>query len=323
MLNQFARTLINYDLLIAPSSKEVRSIPPLSDVLELLDSYQKTNPTVWRYERSSRALRLAQMRIDYHKGYAVLLLTHSDLNGADPGFSNIDTGTTRLERKRAGEGLAASAHLVLSLNSSEPTRSVYRAVLEDIPGFGKTVIEPYITWLLKECSNYSFRDSSGRDKRFRPVPSLITHASETLRSALVSGAKIHELELISYKQNKTFDEDGVLKVESKSMILKVSTPQDETSMSQILNFVTRKAKSEGYTEVRLRMKQPSVVSRSDRQRTVLYGTGREDATEVVFGKIEEIRLDEPHDQCRDTISAEIELKMAQFLGSSVIENVRN
>lgn len=308
MINAKERWVFYYDKQLIPRPDGAPPLFKMQDMMELLYSRQQAGESVKLLNNKSAAIRIIDMKLDPDKKVAILLIQYADTNISDPAFSNLETGILRVEPKLEGEGVAVSAHLVISLESSQSNDSSYLALLEDVPGIGKTKIEPFLTSEFKNVSIYSFENEENRVKPCYPVANMDGFMAQTLRDDLAEGSLQH-IELVKPSpRGGDLDEPGFAREISRNIQIKPSKPYVGDEALGIINRIKEKAKNKGYLDMRIRFKKPQ-----GKQRSILIGTAREDAGDALYTKCDMIKVLNPLPQCLEKIRDDVSESITQLL----------
>jgi hypothetical protein len=129
-----------------------------------------------------------------------MFLRIADMTAPDAYFSNPTAGTSRVARKRKGEGRGFGAHLLVSLEEEPGRPHTYLTLLEKNHGLHRSHVERLLQAVLRgqykeDDEPFSCPDPSGaRDKEgkpkmvtFRPMLDFTGHPSETLLEELGAG----------------------------------------------------------------------------------------------------------------------------------------
>lgn len=264
-------------------------------------------------EAGTAAIRISKMVIDTKSRSAVMLLQYADTSVTDPSFLHLKKGKLRKEPKLEGEGVAVSAHILISLDSHDKLKTHYRVLLEDVPGLKRSKVSPFLRSEIKlVCDkDFEFEDELNNRKTrvYRPVAELLAIPSQALTKEIDAGLTVQGVEVIMKSpQGEALDEAGYYKVTSKKLIV---TLEKKTGIKATLKRLARKAKSEGYSDLKLRYR-----SNVGKQRTAEFGSTQSDLVDVLVGKSEEIKSLEDLDQCMGKIVASIKKGMIKILEDS-------
>lgn len=253
-------------------------------------------------------IRVADMRVNIEKKLASILFQYADKNVADPVFSDLSSGKLRQETKLNGEGIAISAHSLLSLEPTKPGGSEFKFLLEDVPGIGKTKIDRFLKHFLKTLLSGTYKEA-GTNKiiKTHPTASLEAFASKSLRDDLESGTLNH-IELTREIPIKVLDE----LTETGKIVntVRVKT-KDKTHGEQAVSFIN-KVKNYGkihrFDDVKVVFKRAN-----GKQKTVNFSCLREDAGDLCFGKVEQVQVGHDLSQCTSSIDATLLKEIKKLL----------
>src|SRR5690349_6653268 len=148
MLGAWERWIFIYDIMLTPLPEGAPLIPLRSIIEQLVPRYER-GESVKLLNRETAAIRIQQLRIHEQSSTTQLLINYADTQAVDPVFGHLETGELRLEPKLEGEGIAVSAHMLISLEP-HPTSGTYLVALEDVPGVGRSKLAPFLTSEFKE-----------------------------------------------------------------------------------------------------------------------------------------------------------------------------
>jgi hypothetical protein len=280
----------------------------MREAIPLVEQLQAGGEAVWLFQNERAAVRLAEMEIDHDLGIAVLLIHYSDMNASDPVFANLETGALRMEPKLAGEGVAISAHLLISIRPTNPTQDTYVTLLEDVPGLGRTKITPFLKAIFRLSSDFHFNGDDGKERKCRPVPDMVGHVSRRLRDDLEGGV-LNGFELVKYRHvNGEFDEAGFLEEKTRIVQVAVTQPLTGKPAVDLINLVKARALNAGYADMKVKFKRAEGP-----QKSVVVGTGREDAGDALSVNSTFLKVEEPLAQCSDAIRPDVVQKMKAML----------
>lgn len=299
MLEQFSRWFTHQSI-------EMRSIPEeaprqaFHTVVDDLLGYFESGNAVWMIDNDNAAVRIRDMEVDKKSGIAFLLLTYADKNIANPAFSNLETGDLRVEEKLEGEGVAVSAHVAIDLRDRAKTPFVNNVILEDVPGLGRTKIEPFLTYAFRKSSRLESDDGDGGILRFRPAVSMSGRMGETLKNDLSAG-KLSFVELIKFHEDGDgLDTEPSLQVDKAILRLRVTEEVGGRNAISLLNNLLPKAKLAGYTDIKVSWNHEAGKAKSKE-----FGTAREDAGDVLTLKTDKITVEIPLSQCEENLRKDI------------------
>lgn len=228
--------LIYFFELLVEVNKEAASPPPFSEVVEKFKIAFDNSTAVLELNKGSASIEILDMAIDADRQLVTFYLRHADKNGADVYFADPAAGTSRIERKREGEGRGFGGHFTVSLVPRAGTDTVYAAMLEGVPGINSSFVVRLLQSILRTmyranpnlfiCDDISgARDRHGAPKQvgFRPMLSLRGLPSTQFVADLEAGT-VQEVQLIEDKFGAQFGARPWLREEASIVKLKVHDP---------------------------------------------------------------------------------------------------
>lgn len=258
------------------------------------------------------AIRIIDVEYKRSDKVVVLLLQYADTNVTDPAFSDLKTGKLRVEPKLAGEGVAVSAHVAITLTPHDRLKKSYRFLLEEVPGLGRSTVSPFIRSELKEISKdlFEFKDAdeNNKTKKYLPAAEILGTPTQKLTEELEDGCILQGIELVQFTHSKPLiDEEGFYTEASRHIKL---VPH-KSGVSSIIDAVKQAwglARREGFNNVKLRYKHPQ-----GKQKTATMGSQIGDIEDALVVKCEAIRSDEVLAQCSEKIVRSVADKMVGLL----------
>lgn len=242
----------------------------------------------------SAAIRIRGLELDRHNEILFILFAYADKNVTDPVFENLDTGDLRTEPKLDGEGVAVSAHMAIDLRPVGQGVSSYRAVLEDVPGIGRSKIAPFMTYLFRQVPRVQWAAPDGSVKSCRPLFEINGRMSDTLRNDL-EGGRLSMIELVQHHvEGDGFDEEGAIVEQVRSLKLSIAPQGIGDNAIDFVNRIRGRARDMGYPNMKIRWTH-------GRQKSAEFGTAREDAGDVLVFKTTQMRSENPLSQCDEEI----------------------
>lgn len=246
--------------------------------------------------RNQDIVRLTAMDVRPRDKLAVLLFRRSDPNAAAPVFEHRKKGTLRKVAKEIDEAVAVSAHLFASLagikNRANPT---YRAILEEVPGLGRTYIQAVFHTLLTE-NLYHYTDRRGDKKETHSIPKLDGVKSEKVGGALKT-SHVSSVTLVRPGNVEGLDTAGLVVAREERMKLIIRAEPEKTLgvIKKIQNWMKTHDWKDALVEVEMPENRKRVVS-----------IAREaDAADILFIRSEPIDVGNPLDPCTDKINEEL------------------
>ena len=256
----------------------------------------------------SASIRVADIKVDTKSRLAAILFQYSDQKVADPVFSDLASGKLRQESKLHGEGVAISAHALISMTPTKSGASEYQLLLEDVPGIGKTKIEKFLKSFLKSLLTGTFKDkSTAKELITYPTVSLAAFASKTLRDDLEDG-KLSFVELTRELAIKDLDQlPETANIVNTIRVKAKDKPQGDQAIG-FINKITNYGKIHRFDDVKVVFKRAN-----DQQKTVNFKSLRQDSGDICFGKVEEIQVNHILGQCVSSIDGKLLTKMKALL----------
>lgn len=245
--------------------------------------------------------------------FLVLLFSYANVKGADPGFKNIKTRKNRTEQKKLDEGVAASAHLLISLKqSARKKHSYFPALLEDVNGLGKTKIQQAITAMVAARQRFQFKDEDGTVRAASARFEMIGLDDENVTDDAAGGHISHFVLIREKKDRPPFDDDLAVCITREEMKLKPSEEMlADGKIKKWLSKLSLAAKKKGFDRVQLHY-----VRKDGKNRSITFGTHREDAEDFLIKRIDKIPLKTVVGQTHDAPCGELVSAMVGHLRKS-------
>ncbi|MEY8769026.1 hypothetical protein AB6T85_01035 [Erwinia sp. ACCC 02193] len=306
MLSTLERWVSFYEFKVKPSHDEAPFLP-FADVVQKMQSLYNQGNAFKMSNNDTRAMRISDMNFNQADNCVTLLVQLCDTRMADPVFGDLNSGALREEPKLAGEGIAVSAHFLISCNPTHNSADHYKALVECVPGITKSSIEPFLNYIFrKSYYNEEFTSPlSGSVYKLRPVLDLFSHASETLEESLL-GSRLQGVRLVSTSKQESMDKNPYTDMVEKAIKLKIVKQPGVTGRKRLLASLRGRAVREGYNKL--------VISYSkDGKQTSVDLDVREDAATKLFTKMEKIILPDGIKQCEPSIHGDMEARMKRML----------
>lgn len=300
------------------NGKGTPGIPIEPTIKRLQALVRKGGALHWR-QHGVRGVTLDQVtskKLEDGTSVYILLFSCGDKEGADPGFKDLSTKKSRIERKRGQEGVGMSAHLVIHAKQVEITAGTiwYRAILEDVPTVGRSSILPAVNWFLKSSGAFKYADKHGVVKE--SAASWIIEAEEIQDVVDEAAAgRFQYFELIKTSvRGDFFDEDGEIVEDLDIKRVRLTEQVEDGALvragfkGRISGDIIKNAlksliaigRERNYDRFRI-----AYTRMDDKNRIVTYNTPREDAQDLMTKRIEHIVLKNPMDQCTDHVNNEL------------------
>lgn len=308
MLSNLERWVSILEFAIKPSHDEAPYLPFEQVIPRLINTY-RAGEAVKLYNNNTRALRISDLDYDEEAGVLTLLVQLSDQRMADPVFADLESGSLRREPKLDGEGIAVSAHFVISRDATQDSADHYKAIVECVPGITKSVFEPFLNAILRKAyENEEFQSPLTRKTyKLRPTLNVLSHASETFEQSLL-GSRLQGIRLVSTRREEPLDKNPYTDMIEKSVKLKIKKQPGVATRRRLLTSLKTRAQREGYTKL--------IVSYSKNgKQSSLDLDVREDAATKLFTKQEKIILPDGIEQCEAEIHADLQQRMIRVLNA--------
>lgn len=284
------------------------------DVIPYLSEAAQNKTAVYVTKSGTASLHVHTVDVCEDNDIVTILLHYTDKNLTDPAFKNMKSGKVRVEGKGAGEGIAVSAHLAISLKNYNSQRdSVYLALLEVVPGLNKTLIERALQAMFNgTISRPEWVDAE--NKKCRPSFSLSNLASESLAEGLKNN-RLDCITLISNRSDDNFDESELTVKETRVSFAVSNNVRGEVA-EKLMYKLGAKAKSKGYTTVQVKYN-----NQDGQTKTGTFKGIDENSLKLaagVFHKKAKVTTGDPIEQCQDVIHTEFMGK----INSLLLKNMR-
>lgn len=293
MLDLFARWILHLEVHMKSHPAEAPQLWLGVEVASLQMAVE-AGQAVQLINNESAAIRIRGLEHDRQNEILFILFAYSDKNVTDPVFENLDTGDLRTEPKLDGEGVAVSAHMAIDLRPIGQGVSSYKAVLEDVPGIGRSKIAPFMTYLFRQVPKAQWAAPDGSVKSCRPLFEINGRMSDTLRNDL-EGGRLSMIELVQHHvEGDAFDEEGAIVEQVRSLKLSIAPQGIGENPIDFVNRIRGRARDMGYPNMKIRWTH-------GRQKSAEFGTAREDAGDVLVFKTTQMRSEDPLSQCDEEI----------------------
>lgn len=237
------------------ATRSTMSLPvkPLIDLLEHINTYNRTTPYYRENKSRTETWHIADYQVNSTQTKAVLLFNRSDRLAADQAVSDPAASQFVVNPKLGNQGNASSAHLAIRLTPVKP--NVYLTVLEDATGISTRDIEAMLALIVRKsrtADNTFFRvnDPSGAQRIARYKFAFVGHPSDDFKAELESST-IQGIELADITaRDQVFDEDGYTVEKRKVIHLKLR--DKEYPIWDALISVGRRATEEHLNSLRVR-----------------------------------------------------------------------
>ncbi|EGQ9248532.1 hypothetical protein F9H63_15115 [Vibrio parahaemolyticus] len=262
---------------------------------------------VYVFQKETCSLRITDY--DYSDGYLTLLLQVADKKASDPAFSHFETGETRTEKKRENEGIASTAHLVISVKPNDNDfPNIYDAVLEEVSGVTKTIVSQALTKFLDDATDFDFKSpDSGKNIRCRPRASLQAHPSHALSEMLKKGW-VTGFSVVKNRADDRLDEFEGMSVEAEHLTIKVEKRSRAEKALEQIRKLQRFAINSKYSKIVVRY-----LDSNKRNKSLQISAREENIADKFFSKADKIILESDIEQCQRKIHEEFDRKLCEKL----------
>ncbi|MFA6231180.1 MAG: hypothetical protein WC617_13550 [Rhodanobacter sp.] len=240
----------------------------------------------------------------------VLLFSYSNVKGADPGFKNLKTRKKRTEQKKPDEAVAASAHLVILLQQkSRKKHSYFPALIEDVEGLGKTKMQHAITGMIGAKQHFSFKNEDGHTKPAFARFEMLGLDDEQVEEDAAGGALSYFVAIRELREARSFDDELDVKITREEVKLKPKEKiEGDGSIKAWLKKLAKSAHDQDYDKVRVHYQR-----KDGKNRSITFGTHREDAEDFLIKRIDKIELKTIVAQTHDVPCTELVKAMVAHL----------
>ncbi len=243
--------------------------------------------------KANDTVRITALDVRPDEDVAILLIRRRDEEAATQVFEHGTTGALWQPDVDPAQAPAISAHLFIRLTANPGPFPTHRAILEEVPGLGRTYIQ-YILGRVMRPAVYEYRDEKGRVRSTYTIPKLGGIASETLGEALRGGG-INYVELVGPPQLDGLDMTGLV---SHPQRLRLSVRSDQNPLDVIAR-VRDWAAGRDWTNLRVQ------VETTDDRTKVVEIARQADAADVLFVKSELVTTKSDIPLCTDEINEEL------------------
>jgi hypothetical protein len=293
MLRSDERWVIHMEAAVRFVPHDAPNELPMDDLTEALVGIPGTTTAIHRVDAKNGDEIVTLDEVALYPANApvalVMLFSFTNKIAADPGFRNVETGDNRVESKRKNEGVSSSAHLVIKLKQkTHNKRSYWPALLEDVQGIGKTKIQAALTFMLNEACEFPYEDEEEEDQLASARFTLHGQESEDLQKDLANGKLSYFVAIKDQQKPTKFDGVDGLKTGSETLRLKPDKNVDTADgIAKYIKKVSDACKAKGYTRLQVHYQRVDGKNRS-----LTFGTQREDAEDFLIKKVELITLED-------------------------------
>ncbi|MCJ2063385.1 hypothetical protein MKK63_11760 [Methylobacterium sp. J-088] len=222
--------------------------------------------------------------------YAALLFRRSSPDASTPIFGHRKTRRLRRAEKHKDEDLSVSSHLFLDLTESPGRKGRYRAIIEEVPGIGRSYIRSVLNLTLRQ-SEYSYKDHGGNEKQTYTIADLEGFRSATIGEAL-KGGTISFVELVRQSRIDGLDTEAF---EPREERMRIEIKARGEGMLTALRTLNPWADAGGWEDIRVSIRMPEGKSR------VVPLSRESDAADVLFVRAEQVYVESHLDACAEEV----------------------
>ncbi|MDI3566651.1 hypothetical protein [Bradyrhizobium sp. Arg816] len=298
IVDPYERFFVRHDLCLRTPYDHGAALPILST-----DGNIDVEDVVTRAIRDDRAkmalrnkdvIRLTKFEVRRDKGVAIFLFRRSDPDATTPVWENQRTRELREADKGEDDAITMSAHLFVELKTDGGPRPTHRAILEEIPGLGRTYVQGILGDVLR-AHKYNYKDRRGKEQETYTLVDFLGVKSETIDKAMGAGSEIEYVELVKPPDVRGLDMEHIVPREVRWKLYIRSTP--ERSLP-IINKIKKWA-GKDWSDVRVRINMPEARSR-------LVSVARvQDAADVLFVRAVPVTVKKPLPACTENVNEEL------------------
>lgn len=307
ILDKRMRFFVRHDIRFRPhynhgSALPLRSADDRLDVETLFRAAMKADKAKIIL-KSKDVVRLTDIDVREDQKMIVFLFRRSDPDAATPIWEEQKSRKLRPADKKEDDALAVSAHLFVSLREQGGPDPTYAAVLEEVPGLGRTYVQGIFGDVLREAV-YKYKDKHGEEKDTHTLIDFLGVKSDAIGASL-EGASIPYVELIRPGVVEGLDSSGMIVPREQRMKLLLRVEAEKAI--PLINRIMKWAPTENWADVRVRIDLPENRSR-------MVSVAREnDAKDVLFVRSIRVDLDEDIPPCTETVIGSLADKAAELL----------
>lgn len=238
-------------------------------------------------------VRLTKLDVRLKDEIAIFLFRRSDPGAAAQVLENRKTKKLRPVQIGDDEYPAISAHLFVQLKKQRLSNPTYRALLEEVPGLGRTYMHHVLNGIARDFK-YEFEEKKKTHETYTLV-GFDGVPSDTLGSAL-KGSEVPYVELVRPGHIPGLDTGGRVEAREERMKLMIRADKPGQVMEAI-NAI--KDWMVEWSEMRVRLDLPE-----DRSRLIPI-TRQQDAKDVLFIRSVQVLAKKALPACTDIINEEL------------------
>jgi hypothetical protein len=242
-----------------------------------------------QYEDNNLVVSIRDININEKSQLACILINATDKRKVDPTFENTSNGFMRTIKKRKGEGISVSAHLIIDLIPHSGINN-YLCLCEHTDGISKTMISSFLDVLSRKLHPGIDRFDSSQKKDIKVLPKLRFEViDDSIEKDIKKGGNIKEIIFENLiKKGDGLDENKWVESISEKVIFRVKK-ENGTQFNKIKNFIkTKMSEKAKYNTIKIIYK-----TSQDKQRVTALEHKKDSAIEFSFGKAIEVDLSSP------------------------------
>lgn len=297
LIDKFSRYFVRHHLSFRPYHQKAAPLELVADgeevdVQTVLQKAIKNDGATFDV-RVDDQIRLTKLDVREKDNIAVFLFRRSDPAAGAQVLENRKTRKLRPVEIGTDEYPAVSAHLFVQLKRQRLPNPTYRALMEEVPGLGRTYMHNVLRNTVREFK-YSFRDKK-EDKQTHTIVGFDGVPSDTVGSAL-KGSEIPYVELVRPGQIDGLDTGGLVEPREQRMKLMIRADKPNQviqTLNQIKDWMV------DWSEMRVRLDLPE-----DRSRLISIAR-TQDAKDVLFVRSIPVSTKKPLATCTDVVNEEL------------------
>lgn len=254
--------------------------------------------------RDHDVVRITKFEVRPKEGVAIFLFRRSDPGATTPVWENQRTRQLRDADKKEDDALTVSAHLFVELRHSGGPRPTHRAILEEIPGLGRTYIHDLLGGVIK-AHKYDYKDKRGNPQETYTLVDLDGVPADTLSKAVGQGSEIEYIELVKVPDVRGLDIEHLVPRPIRWKLYIRATPEGAVP---IINRVKKWSEKE-WNDVRVRINMP------DKRSRLVSVARQQDAADVLFVRAVPITVKGPLKAATDVVSDQLLEKAIELFRS--------
>ncbi len=259
---------------------------------------------------SNDECRLTAVTPSEDQKYIALLFRRSSPDASTPFFGHRRTGRLRKAEKEVDEDLSISSHLFIDTTYDERRTHRYRAILEEVPGIGRTYIQSILDRAIR-ITKYTYRDENGCHRETYSKCELNGYKSSFLGSAIEQGS-IPYVELIRKETIEGLDSSDFIAGEQRQRIL---VQASGSVLMDKLTTLRQWATGRGWDDMRVQIRLPEGRAR------VVSISREDDAASILFVRSEQVYVERDLDVCRETVDSQLFEHAIEMFGREWSANV--